>query len=73
VPVAEVPEWEKQFLTFMQNQKSEVRDSLAEKRDLTDDLAKQIESSIKEFQAQYASGKTKAPAAETRKREPVAV
>ena len=59
VPAIEVQDWEKQFLTFMQNQKSEVRNALLEKKDLTDDIAAKIESSIKEFHAQYAAGKTK--------------
>jgi F-type H+/Na+-transporting ATPase subunit alpha len=71
VPVGEVQEWEKQFLTYMKNQKSEVRNALAEKQDLTDDITKKIESSIKEFHAQYAAGKTKA--AESRTRETVSV
>ncbi len=71
VPVTEVQSWETQFLTFMQNQKSGLRDTLQEKKDLTDDITKQIEAAIKDFQAQYAAGKTKP--AESPAREPVAV
>jgi F-type H+-transporting ATPase subunit alpha len=71
VPVGEVQEWEKQFLTFMQNQKSEVRNALIEKKDLTDEIVAQLESSIKEFHAQYAAGKNKP--ADSRTRETVAV
>jgi F-type H+-transporting ATPase subunit alpha len=70
VPRDKVQAWEKQFLTFMHNQKQEVWDELDQKKDLTEDITKKIESAIKEFQAQFASGAT-APKAETR--EPVAV
>jgi len=58
IPANEVPTWEKQFLTFMHDQKSEVWDALDSKKELTDEITKQIESAIKEFQAQYASGKS---------------
>jgi F-type H+-transporting ATPase subunit alpha len=60
VPVNEVAAWEKGFLEFIQNQKSEVRDELAAKKDLTDDLVKKIGASIAEFKAQYAAGKSSA-------------
>jgi F-type H+-transporting ATPase subunit alpha len=60
VPIAEVQEWEKQFLTFMKNQKRDVRDALADKKDLTDDIIAKIEASIKDFHAYYAAGKAKA-------------
>jgi uncharacterized protein (DUF305 family) len=42
----------------MSDQKSEVRQELAEKKDLTDDIVKKIEESIAQFQAQYAAGRT---------------
>jgi F-type H+/Na+-transporting ATPase subunit alpha len=70
VPRDKVQAWEKQFLTFMHNQKQEVWDELDQKKDLTEDITKKIESALKEFQAQFASG-TAAAKAETR--EPVAV
>ncbi len=60
VPITEVQEWEKQFLTFMKNQRRDVRDALADKMDLTEDIISKIEASIKEFHAYYAAGKAKA-------------
>ena len=60
VPVADVQEWEKQFLVFIHDQKSELYKALSEKKDLTDEITAQIESAIKEFQTQFAAGKTKA-------------
>jgi len=58
VPITEVRAWEKQFLTFIHNQKPELWDEINTKRDLSDELIKTIDSAIKEFQAQYASGAT---------------
>jgi len=57
----------------MLNQKPEVRDAIAKKKDLSDELIEQIESSIAEFQPQYASGVTAAAKQEKESREPVAV
>lgn len=71
VPVSEVQAWEKQFLAFMKDRKSAVRNALAEKQDLTDDILKQIDASIKEFQVQFAAAKTKP--ADSRTRETVSV
>jgi F-type H+-transporting ATPase subunit alpha len=71
IPLSEVQKWEREFLTFMLNQKPEVRDAIEKKKDLSDELIKQIESSIAEFQPQYASGATSS--AKKGKREPVAV
>jgi hypothetical protein len=53
----------------MHNQKPEIWDELDQKKDLSDELGRKIETAIKEFQAQYASGE----AAEAEEREPVAV
>ncbi len=55
VPVSQVAAWEQQFLTFMREQKSEVRRRLVETRQLDDEMAKQIEASIAEFQKQFAA------------------
>jgi F-type H+-transporting ATPase subunit alpha len=71
IPANEVQAWEKQFLTFIHNQKPEIWDQLSQKKDLTDDIARTVEAAIKEFQAQYASGA--ASTAKEREREPVAV
>jgi F-type H+-transporting ATPase subunit alpha len=73
IPVTEVQEWERQFIEFVHNQKPELWDALNDKKDLTDDITKLIESSIKEFQAQYAHGGAKEKPADSRKRETVAV
>src|SRR5687768_9475919 len=54
VAVNRVQEWEKTFLTLMKDQKSEIWEELQQKRDLSDDLIRKIDASIKEFQAQYA-------------------
>jgi F-type H+/Na+-transporting ATPase subunit alpha len=70
IPTKDVAAWEKTFLEFMLNQKPKVREELATKKDLSEDLVKKIESSIAEFQAQYAAGTT---AAKKQEREAVAV
>ena len=53
LPVDKVADWEDKFLTFMKDQKSEVRNELAEKQDLDDDLTDKIKSCIEEFGTQY--------------------
>ena len=60
VPRDKVQAWEKQFLTVMHTQKQEVWDELDQKKDLTEDITKKIESALKEFQAQFAAGATAA-------------
>ncbi|MEO2046186.1 MAG: F0F1 ATP synthase subunit alpha, partial [Pirellulales bacterium] len=62
VPVEQVSDWEQQFLVFMRDQKSEVRQELEDKQDLDDDLIAKIEASVEEFQKQF-QGST--PAEET--------
>ncbi len=58
VPVDQVRDWEEKFLTFMQDQKPEVRDELTEKQDLDDGLIAKIESCLAEFSTQFESGST---------------
>jgi F-type H+/Na+-transporting ATPase subunit alpha len=53
VPVNQVRVWEKQFLTFIHNQKPEIWEGMNTKKDLTDELTQQVESAIKEFQTQF--------------------
>ena len=53
VPVKRVKEWETDFLAFMREQKSEVRDELAEKLELTEDLETKIVACIREFAGQF--------------------
>jgi F-type H+-transporting ATPase subunit alpha len=73
IPAKDVQAWEKQFLTFIHHQKPEIWDELDQKKDLTDDLNKKIEASIKDFQAQYATGEAAQKKPEAPKRQPVAV
>ena len=47
------PRGRRQFLTFMQDQKSEVRNKLAETKKLDDDTTKALEAAIAEFQKQF--------------------
>jgi len=58
IPAKDVPKWEKDFLEFMADQKPEVRNELATKKDLSEDLIKKVEAAISEFQGQYAAGNT---------------
>jgi F-type H+-transporting ATPase subunit alpha len=59
LPVDRVLEWEGKFLTFMSDQKAEVRKELADKKDLDDALIAKIRASIDEFNAQFnAAGAT---------------
>ncbi len=53
LPIDKVADWEDKFLTFMKDQKSEVRDELAEKQDLDDELTEKIKACIEEFGTQY--------------------
>jgi F-type H+-transporting ATPase subunit alpha len=53
VPVNRVQEWEKAFLTFVRDQKPEIRNGLRDKKDLTDEITAQIENAIKEFEKQH--------------------
>jgi F-type H+-transporting ATPase subunit alpha len=71
IPAKEVQAWEKAFLTFIHDQKQEIWNELSTKKDMTDELTKQVEGAIKEFQAQYASGATKEKKAA--ERQPVTV
>ena len=77
VPVNEVQAWEKQFLdVHARPEAGDLGRRSNEKKDLTDDIAKQIEAAIKEFQAQYAARrarKQRRPSRETRNRRRVDV
>lgn len=63
VPVKEVNAWEKAFLTFMKDQKSEIRKKIAETRDLDAAAMSSITGAIGEFQSQYNSKKGSAQTA----------
>jgi F-type H+/Na+-transporting ATPase subunit alpha len=71
VPASQVLAWERGFLDFIKTQKPSLRDTILQKKELSDDLIKQIESAIAEYQIQFASGKT--ATGKKPEREPVAV
>lgn len=48
-----VRDWEQQFLTFMKEQKPEVRALLAKEKKMTDEVMKAIDAAIAEFQPQF--------------------
>jgi len=48
-----VKAWEDQFLKFMKEQKPAVRDLLGKEKAITDEVAKQLDAAIKEFQTQF--------------------
>jgi F-type H+/Na+-transporting ATPase subunit alpha len=53
VPRPQVAAWEKQFLQFMREQKSEVRNSLLKERKLTKDIEKSLAAAIETFAQQF--------------------
>ncbi len=55
IPATEVAAWEKEFLTFMRDQKPEIREKIEETEDLDDDAMAAITAAIGEFQQQYKS------------------
>jgi F-type H+-transporting ATPase subunit alpha len=57
IPVTEVAAWEKQFLTFMKDQKPEIRQKIQETQDLDEATMAAVVAAIGEFQAQFASQK----------------
>jgi F-type H+/Na+-transporting ATPase subunit alpha len=71
IPVVDVPAWEKGYLEFMLNQRPEIREELATKKDLSESLIQQIEAAIAEYQGQYAAGS--AGVGKKKEREAVAV
>ncbi len=60
VPRNQVLDWEKSFLTFIRDQKPEIRNKIAETKDLDADTEKALVAAIKDFQTQWA-GKVKKP------------
>jgi F-type H+-transporting ATPase subunit alpha len=58
VPRTEVAQWEKGFLTFMRDQKPEIRKKITDTRDLDEAGMEAINQAIKEYKAQYATRKT---------------
>ena len=58
VPRLEVAPWEQGFLTFMRDQKPEIRKAIAEKKDLDAATMEALGRAIKEYKQQYATRKT---------------
>jgi F-type H+-transporting ATPase subunit alpha len=56
VPIKQVSAWEKQFLTFMKEQKTDVRNRLLKDRKLTPDNEKMLAAAIEFFQPQFKAG-----------------
>jgi F-type H+-transporting ATPase subunit alpha len=71
IPANQVSAWERGFLDFIRTQKPSLRDTILQKKELTDDTIKQVDAAIAEYQTQFASGKTSA--AKKPERQPVAV
>jgi F-type H+-transporting ATPase subunit alpha len=55
IPVNQVSKWEKQFLTFMRDQKPEIRKKIQETNDLDEATMAEVAKAIGEFQKQFAS------------------
>jgi F-type H+-transporting ATPase subunit alpha len=53
VPVKQVAAWEEQFLRYMREQKSELRNALVKQKKLSPELEKQINQAIEQFQPQF--------------------
>ncbi len=53
VPIRHVAAWEQQFLTFMREQASDVRNLLAKERKLSPALEQQLKAAIERFQPQF--------------------
>ncbi len=59
IPVEKVREWETRFLTFMKDQKAEIRNELKEKNALEEELKGKIKAAISEFTTQYRNSTEK--------------
>ncbi|HKD38617.1 MAG TPA: F0F1 ATP synthase subunit alpha, partial [Pirellulales bacterium] len=57
VPLPRVAEWEKDFLTFMRDQKPAIRKKIVETKDLDDAAMSELTAAIGEFKAQFATKK----------------
>jgi F-type H+-transporting ATPase subunit alpha len=57
VPISEVGRWEREFLTFMRDQKPEIRSKIVETKDLDSETEKALIAAIGEFQLQFAPTK----------------
>jgi F-type H+-transporting ATPase subunit alpha len=62
IPREQVAEWEKDFLAFIHEQKSEIYAKIAETKKLDDDTTAALEASIADFQKQFSGKKQEATA-----------
>ncbi|HEX7379839.1 MAG TPA: F0F1 ATP synthase subunit alpha [Pirellulales bacterium] len=62
IPREQVAEWERGFLAFVREQKSEIRKKIAETKKLEDDTAAALDAAIADFQKQFAGKKQEAAA-----------
>jgi F-type H+-transporting ATPase subunit alpha len=53
VPQKQVAAWEKQFLTFMREQRADVRNQLKKEGKLTPEIEQKLKAAIEEFQPQF--------------------
>ncbi|MCI0739771.1 MAG: F0F1 ATP synthase subunit alpha [Gemmataceae bacterium] len=56
VPAKQVADWEQQFLTFMREQRPEVRKKLVRERKMTPEIEKELAAAIDFFQPQFKAG-----------------
>jgi len=57
VPRNQVAAWEEQFLRFMREQKTEVRNKLEQQKKLSDEIVGALKTAIEEFQPQFKAAK----------------
>jgi F-type H+-transporting ATPase subunit alpha len=57
IPRNEVAAWEEQFLTYMREQKAEIRNKLVKDKKLSDEIGVELKRAIEEFQPQYKAPK----------------
>ncbi len=62
VPVTRVAEWERDFLTFMHDQKPDIRKTIIDTLDLDEATTAKLVSAIGEFKMQFAQKKKDEPA-----------
>jgi F-type H+/Na+-transporting ATPase subunit alpha len=55
IPRTRVAVWEKEFLLFIKEQKSEIRQAIVDSKDLDQKTTESLEAAIVEFQSQFAS------------------
>jgi F-type H+/Na+-transporting ATPase subunit alpha len=53
VPIREVARFEKEYLNFMRDQKTAVRNELAEKKELSDSLKQSLRDTLVEFKRSW--------------------